>query len=199
MSAQAKYILEYPAEVYLRSAIRGIYQRLQRYYCPEDAVHIMCFRYQALLYRSRLNGTWISAPDWRYDAPVEQRYGCAPRTDLPEPQLCAGTGATLYPINLDEAPSGNIDTGEAAVIKMFGERLRVAKECVVITATPIEINESGRARYLAEQLGVPFIDVDRTGLFTIDHVHLFIGSAELYSKRFLARLAPLLEHCRNEH
>jgi hypothetical protein len=196
-SPRARYILEHPLEVYLRTVIRSVYQRLQRYYCRQGGEQFLCFHSNTVLYRSRLNGTWISAPTGRYDAPIPHRYGCEPKTDLREPQLCAGTGHLLYPIEIEEAGGGTISSDEMEAMKSFVGKFTLPKACVIVTAVPIERNEAAKARYFAEQLGTSFVEVDRRGLFTTDHTHLFIGSAEVYSRRFLSQIQPLLEFCKD--
>lgn len=185
-----KYLLQHPLESYVHTVFRAWYQKIQLALCDNAATKFPCAGTMGSVYRSRLNGTWNYAPDGRYDAPREVRYGCKLDASDPGPNAC---GNKLNPVG---TRSTKPNPSEFLNGRKLIERLAIDPQCVAVTASPISTTETDRAREIAARLGAVFIDVDKSGLYTTDESHLFLHSAETYTKRFLAKLAPMIERCK---
>ena len=190
-SPPASSIVEHPVEAYARSQLLGLYQRLQLVFCGEGSNFILCTGIRKTFYRSRVNGTWRLGPDGGYDDPPQARYGCALGPGDPGPNAC---GKKLHPAGISS--STELTAPEIAAARTLIDQFTMDRKCVVITAAPVTETEAGKAQKLADTLGATFIDVGKSGLYTIDNFHLFMHSAELYSRRFFAALAPVLARCK---
>jgi hypothetical protein len=189
-SPPASSIVEHPVEAYLRSQLFALYQRLQGVFCRDGSSFILCTGSRRTFYRSRVNGTWKLGPRGGYDDTAEARYGCELGLEDPGPNAC---GNKLHPagVSTSELTQPEIDAARTLVGKLSMDRT-----CVVITAAPVTETEVNKARQLADRLGATFIDVDKSGLYTTDNFHLFMHSAEVYSRRFFAALAPVMARCK---
>lgn len=133
-----------------------------------DAGGMWCQGGADTLHRNTINGHW-SVENYRKNL-----------------QLPVGQNTTSFVENLQ-----NYST----VAKEFMQALGIAKECLVITATPRTDTPDTFARQLAETVGSPYVGPAVEGLKTIDGFHLDPISSERWSQAFLQELAPHLARC----
>jgi hypothetical protein len=100
------------------------------------------------------------------------------------------TGAkrlTLTPAQFDQA---------VLAANEFIDRLKVRRDCVVLTAIPASINNAEDvARRLSETLNLPILLPTVDGLATIDGSHVDAPSAYRWSSAFMLALDPIFTRC----
>lgn len=77
----------------------------------------------------------------------------------------------------------------------FVGRLKVDRQCVVLTIVPYADTKRAEAEAIAQALGVPFIAPQIADLRTFDNSHLDVKSAARWSAAFFEAAGPVLERC----
>jgi hypothetical protein len=105
---------------------------------------------------------------------------------------------------LPNAPGGVADAPPTEVelwphyidlAKEFIGRLKVERQCVVLTIVPNKDTRRAEAQTIANALGVSFIAPRVEGLTTFDGSHLDVASAARWSAAFLDAAGPVLQRC----
>ncbi len=79
--------------------------------------------------------------------------------------------------------------------RTFLDRMKIDRQCVVITIVPNSATKRAEAQAIAAALGVQFIAPQVDGLTTFDGSHLDPKSADRWSTAFLEAAGPTLERC----
>jgi hypothetical protein len=79
--------------------------------------------------------------------------------------------------------------------EQFLRQIGLNRQCVVLTATPNDLDTTAIASVLATALGTRSIFPPADGLATLDGTHLNLESAERWSGLFVQALTPILKDC----
>ncbi|GEM_PF-4079033 len=191
-SERADYLLHHRVETSIRTWVRFQYQRLQRRACPPGAAGPWCGHAMTGL-RSRSTGIWDDPVNsWFAGTREERGRDCAVPPNENGDLVCK-SGHTLRSVTIADAEPYN--SREARNLRRVIDLLDISPECVFVTATPQDDTPIHKARAIAADFGLTFIEPDMEGLYTADKVHLYLSSAELYSERFLPRLMQAAAPC----
>lgn len=144
---------------------KQFWQRLHKPVC--GALSFLCGG-EFAVYRTVENGMWFTSGA-RPDAPKGTADG--PPVDQQQ-----------WPHYIDLA-------------RVFVDRMKIDRQCVVITIVPNSATKRAEAEAIAAALGLPFIAPRVDGLTTFDGSHLDPKSADRWSAAFFEAAGPTLERC----
>ena len=170
----------------------------------------------------RFFADWLSPTSHRilYERDVRARYNEKHFWQRPHNAICSAipslcgrelavyrniaNGAWFTSGVLPNAPGGVADGAPSHVerwphyidlAKEFVSKLKVERQCIVLTIVPTRDTKRAEAQTIADALGVPLIAPRVEGLTTFDGSHLDVKSAARWSAAFLDEAGPILERC----
>ena len=78
------------------------------------------------------------------------------------------------------------------------DKLKMPRECIVITHVPAADDLRSLASFLGNALGLTVINPEVENLYTFDKAHLTPESSVRWTQAFLRELEPVLERCMNQ-
>jgi hypothetical protein len=100
------------------------------------------------------------------------------------------------PVSYDEALERDVIERNTATALAFLPRVKVDRDCIILTMVPTVGTKIGNVRAVAKSLGASFITPEGVdGLRTFDGSHLDKPSAELWSRAFLEAASSKIHSC----